>query len=353
MERILYRDVQVDFTGWKGRKHTKWPAGNLKLLLRTLEERPELGRYVHAAALDYPLSSKSGEVEKGLETFLGLTPNLKTLFLGQCPLALWDFPLLKISTFATTYAQGILPSILEHIPKLENLHLRDCHVMNFSSSAIPPHRLRKVRLDSSHEHAVAHFLRALSLCADSVHHLDLRFLGGLLQPSPVFTPKAPALKVPSAASNLRSLRLDNISIFTHTNSGYAQLLQSLPVLQVLHVTNHSCFSPGAFSILPPSLCTLTVSEYYGYWEPMRDVVLPDSEPKNEAFLTALSMCITASWRKVSSVVGSAGKQNDPSDLVVISSACALEDEGIFKQVDEDIAFVRITCQFVFPLRHVR
>ncbi|KAF8061693.1 hypothetical protein FPV67DRAFT_292316 [Lyophyllum atratum] len=319
VERILYRDVQLDFTGWKGRKHTKWPAASLRLLLRTLGTRPELGQFIHGAALDYHLSSESKVLEEGLEKFLHLTPNLKTLFLGQCPLALWDLPLHRATTFATTFAPGIIPSILGHFPDLQNLYLRDCHVMNFSLD-LPPHDLKTIRFDSNHEHAAAHISRALMVCSDTAHHLDIRFIGGLLHQSPNFTPRLPYMG-PAPTASLRSLRLDNISVFSHLDSAYIQVLQSLPALEHLHVSNHSCFSPNAFSVLPRSLRRLTTSEFYGYWERWSLDVNP--QDRNENFMLALANCIATSTRKISHVIAFGGSESDQS-LQLVSGACTFE-----------------------------
>jgi hypothetical protein len=334
-ERVLYRDVQLDFTGWKGRKHPTWRAGSLRLLLRTIEERPELGRYVHGASLDYQLCTESTALDLGLERFLTLTPNLKTLFMAQCPLMLWDIRSLDISTFATTFASGILPSILEQFPKLRNVHLRDCHIMSFSLD-LPKHNLRTVRFDSSHDNGVAHFARALTLCFDTVHHLDIRFIGGFLQPAPFFSPRSPLLKCSSNA-NLKSLRLHNISVFRNIGSAYAQLLQNLPALQELHVSNHMCFHPSAFSILPLSLEKLTISDYYGCWEMRRD------DADNNAFLLALAKSISMSTRKMTSIVASNGRKWNAYDLSPVAAACKLE--GIeFSEIDERDAFVQIFCE---------
>jgi hypothetical protein len=335
VERILYRDVQLDFTGWKGRKHPIWRSGSLRLLLRTIEERPELGRFVHGASLDYQLCSEPGPLDLGLKQFLTLTPNLKTLFMAQCPLVLWDIRPLNISTFATTFAQGILPSILGQFPTLQNIHLRDCHVMSFSLD-LPKHTLRTVRFDSSHDHAAAHFSRALTLCFDTVQHLDIRFIGGFLQPAPFFSPRSPSLKC-SSNTNLRSLRLHNISVFSNIGSGYAQLLQNLPALQELHVSNHMCFSPSAFSILPASLQKLTISDYYGYWEMRRE------DADSNAFLLALAKSISRSPRKMAHIIVSNGHKWSRHDLGPIAAACELE--GIkYSDVDDKNGFVQISCE---------
>ncbi|RDB24226.1 hypothetical protein Hypma_008591 [Hypsizygus marmoreus] len=340
VERILYRDVQVDFTGWKGRKHTKWPAGSLKLLLRTLNTRPELGHFIYAAALDFQLLSDSKELERGLERFLLFAPNLKTLFLAQCPLSLWDVPPLpKTVTFATTFASGMLPRILEQFPGLQNLYLRDCHVLGFTPLDLPPHKLQTVRLDSNHEHAVSHLRRTLALCADTVHRLDIRFIGGLLQPSPTFTPRMSGLRSPSV-SNLRSLRLDNISVLSHPRSGYAQVIQSLSALEELHVSNHSCFSPHAFGVLPPTLRTLSSSDFYGYWEKprLRDL----AQNKEDPFVVAVAECVTMSKRRIAHVVLAIGREpNQCYDIKPLLVACALERIG-FKFVDRKEAYLEVT-----------
>ncbi|KAG5653948.1 hypothetical protein H0H81_009064 [Sphagnurus paluster] len=335
VERVLYRDVQLDFTGWKGRKHTKWPAASLALLLRTLETRPELGRFIYAAALDYPLSTESEALEQGLISFLAQTPNLKTFFLGQCPLALWDSPLLKATTFATTFAPGILPNILTHFPNLENLYMRDCHIMGFSLQ-FPEHRLKTLRLDSNHEHAAAHISRALVLCDAHVEHLDVRFIGGLLHPAPTFTPRVPFIG-PAPTIALTSMRLDNISVFSHLASAYIQVLQSLPVLRHLHVSHHSAFEAAAFSELPPSLRVLTVSDYYGCWEPRAPE--GDAQSRNTEFMMALAVAMSMGTRKIMHVVACAGEEADPA-LDLVYAACDLERKS-HVEVQGKHAFVQI------------
>ncbi|KAG6855996.1 hypothetical protein H0H87_008574 [Tephrocybe sp. NHM501043] len=335
VERILYRDVQLDFTGWKGRKHTKWPAGSLKLLLRTLKTRPQLGRYIHTAALDYQLSTDSKALEDGLEEFLELTPNLKTLYLGQCPLALWNFSHIKITTFATTFAPGIMPSILNHFPKLENLYLRDCHIMGFTPD-LPPHKLKTVRLDSNHDHAAAHFSRALILCSNTVESLDIRFIGGLLHQSPNFTPRLQSIP-PAPATNLRCLRLDNISVFSHLNSAYTQILQTLSSLEHLHVTHHSCFETRAFTALPPRLRRFTSSEYYSCWESRPLDVGPYE--RNKDFMIAFAGCIVASDKKISQVVISPGNERDDS-LAYVLEVCDVWKIKV-SQIEDSKEFIEL------------
>ncbi|KAG6853643.1 hypothetical protein C0991_002611 [Blastosporella zonata] len=339
VERVLYRDIQLDFTGWKGRKHTKWPAASLKLLLRTLETRPQLGRYIHAAALDYQLSTESKALEDGLEKFLELTPNLKTLYLGQCPLALWNFPHTKITTFATTFAPGILPSILNHFPKLENLYLRDCHVMGFSLD-LPSHNLKSIRLDSNHDHAAAHFSRALVLCANTVEYLDIRFIGGLLHQSPSFTPRIPNIP-PPPAMNLRSLRLDNISVFSHVDSAYTQILQNLTQLEHLHVSHHSSFQIGAFTVLPPHLRRFTTSEYYSCWESRP--VMAEPYERNKEFMISFAECIVRTELKISRVVLSPGSERDDC-LTYVLEVCKVEKIET-SQVEDSKEFIEVFCEF--------
>ncbi|KAG6863838.1 hypothetical protein C0993_010172, partial [Termitomyces sp. T159_Od127] len=339
VERVLYRDVLLDFTGWKGRKHTQWPAASLSLLLRTLRKRPQLGRHVRGAALDYQLSTESQTLEDALEEFLEFTPNLKTLYLWQCPLALWNFTPLKITTFATTYAQGIIHSALVHFPKLENLYLRDCSVMNFSLD-FPRHNLKSVRLDSNHHNAVSHFSRALALCSRTVEHLDIRFIGALLHQSPEFAPKIDHVP-PALATNLRSLRLDNLSVFSNLDSAYAQLLQSLTTLEHLHVSHHGCFSPRAFTILPPRLRRLTVSDYHSYWESRPTKPLE----RNRLFMTRFGSCFMFSPLKISKVVASPGRDDDGTLQLVFEMAAF--EKVKFHQVEGSTAFIEVFCESPF------
>ncbi|KAF8199904.1 hypothetical protein K438DRAFT_1758966 [Mycena galopus ATCC 62051] len=194
-------------------------------------------------------------------------------------------PCRTLRGFATTFAPGILPSLLEQLSNLRDLHLRDCHVMALHGE-LPSHNLQRVRLDSSHEYASAHFGRVLTICADSVHELDLSESGFVIR---------------AGGSALRTLRLDNISVLSHLSSGYAHLLRDLPVLKYLHVSHHAPFAADAFSMLPASLCSLLASEYYGLWTP---------EPAKKGFIAALAGCISASSKEIARVEGSIGKKPD-------------------------------------------
>ena len=281
------------------------------------------------------MCSDSDPLELGLTQFLKLTPNLKTLFMTQSPLVLWDIPLPNISTFATTFAPGILPTILGQFPKLKNIHLRDCAAMQFSLD-LPKHNLQTVRFDSTHEDGVGHFAQTLTMCLDTVHHLDIRFIGGFLQPAPFFSRKSPAFNC-SSNTSLRSLRLHNISVFSHVRSAYAQLLQSLPALQELQISNHMCFDPLAFSVLPASLRKLTISDYYGYWEMTR------RDPDHNAFLLALAISIKRSPRKITDVVTSNGQTRNAYDMSSIETAC--KRDGIkYSDTNGKDEFVQIFCK---------
>jgi hypothetical protein len=299
-----------------------------------MEARPEAGQFIHAVALDYQLCSDSDPLELGLTKFLTLTPNLTTLFMTQSPLVLWDIPLPNISTFATTFAPGILPTILGQFPKLKNLHLRDCAGMQFSLD-LPKHNLETVRFDNSHDDGVAHFAQTLTMCFDTVRHLDIRFIGGFLQPAPFFSRRPPAFDC-SSNTSLRSLRLHNISVFSHVRSAYAQLLQSLPALQELQVSNHMCFDPLAFSVLPPSLTKLAISDYYGYWEMRR------SDARNAFFLT-LAISIGRSPRKITNIITSNGQTWNAYDMSPIEIVC--KRHGIkYSDVNGKDEFVQIFCK---------
>ncbi|KAJ7446904.1 hypothetical protein B0H11DRAFT_2083753 [Mycena galericulata] len=333
VERILYRNIQLDFTGWKGRKHTGWPAGSLRLLLRTLEARPELGRYIYTAALDYQIGSTDSEVlERGLEEFLKRAPKLTHLFLSQCPVAMWDLPAKHLAGFATTFAPGILPSLLESLPALKDLHLRDCHVMALSG-ALPSHNLRRIRFDSSHENASGYFARVLTICGNSVHDLDVRFIGGLQLRAPLFLPDAMGLH--RGGGTLRTLRLDNLSVLANLSSGYAYLLRDLPALEHLHVSHHAPFASAAFNMLPASLLSLTASAYYGLWV---------AEPTKTGFMDALAGCISMSTMSIAHLEASNGEEADArQDLQPVIAACKTE-HLLFEKVEAALAFVTVFCE---------
>ncbi|KAJ7602346.1 hypothetical protein DFH06DRAFT_1152837 [Mycena polygramma] len=308
VERILYRNIQLDFTGWKGRKHTRWPAGSLRLFLRTLKKRPELGRFVRIAFLDFQLSSDDPRpLEFGLEKFLNFTPKLTHLFLSQTPVALWTMPTKHLIGFATTYAPGILLSIIKDLPVLEDLHLLDCHMMALAGD-IPHHNLKRLRLDSSHKHASPHFARILNICGSSVHDLSIHFFGGLQFPTPYFDSQI--YPTHSGGSAIRTLHLDNISVLEHPSSTYARLLHDLPSLEHLHISHHGVFAPEAFHILPQSLRSLTTTKYYGLWR---------FASAKRGFIPALASCIAKSTRKILQVKASEGndidKHNNLSTLV--------------------------------------
>nr|GAT60450.1 predicted protein [Mycena chlorophos] len=294
LERILYRNIQLDMTGWKGRKHTGWPAGSLRLLLRTLEARPDLARFIHVAAIDYPLTSDAADLEDGLKRFLAATPYLKFICLAQCPLAFWDHRIWHLKGFATAFAPGILPSVLEDLTSLDEVHLRDSQVMSLNGS-LPGHNIRRVRMDSSHENAALYFARLLTIFRSTLVDLDVRFIGGLQQRVPLFLNLGNAAYLHSGGHNLRYLRLDNVSVLSHLESGYAFTLRGLPALETLHVTHHAPFAPAAFSMLPPSLSILTASQYYGLWA---------SERVKEGFPAAFGQAISMSTREILRVEGS-------------------------------------------------
>jgi hypothetical protein len=283
--------------------------------------------------LDYQLSTESEELEMGLEEFLKRTPNLTHLFLSQCPVALWDFPAKHLKGFATTFAPGILLSLLDRLPALRDLHLRDCHVMALAGE-LPSHNLQRIRLDSSHEYASAHFARVLTICGDSVHELDVRFIGGLQLPAPCFLTESPFARAGGDA--VRTLRLDNISVLSHLSSGYAHLLRELPALEHLHLSHHAVFASGAFGMLPASLRSLTASAYYGLWTP---------EPAKKGFLGALASCISMSSKEIARVEGSSGKKLDERlDLLPVVEACKTE-QILCEKIQDPLPFVTIFCKF--------
>ncbi|KAJ7497754.1 hypothetical protein FB451DRAFT_1212636 [Mycena latifolia] len=177
------------------------------------------------------------------------------------------------------------------------------------SGTLPPHQLRRIRLDSSHENASAHFARVLTICGDSVHDLDVRFIGGLQLRAPFFFRDAQTRK---GGNSIRTLRLDNSSVLSHLSSGYAGLLRDLPVLENLHISHHAPFESSAFSVLPPCLLSLTASAYYGLWTP--------ASAKN-GFMAAFASCISMSTREIARVEAAS---ESAEDLEPVITACKTE-----------------------------
>lgn len=274
-----------------------------------------------------------------LRQFLCRTPNLANLFLFQCPVALWEFPRLKAVTFATGFAPGIVPSILDQFPRLRNLYLRDCHVMSLRGRLPRRPNLRQIRFDSSHQNASSHLTRALNICADVVQDLDIRFIGGLLMPAPALHCPPTAL-TPKAAQNLINLRLDNISVLSHPSSTYAQVLRNLPVLQNLHLSRHASFALSAFSALPPSLRRLSASKYYGLWERA-------PEQDEQDFIVALSKCISASPCPISRILASEGIARDDNQMILplgpIISTCVTQEIPFLEIFHDDEPYIQIFC----------
>ncbi|CAK5265427.1 unnamed protein product [Mycena citricolor] len=329
LERLLYRNILVDFSSWKGRKHTAWPAGSLVLLLQTLHERPELGTYVHIAAVDFQNCTDGKRIEDALQLFLLRCPNLNHLFLSQCPVAFWTWtaPISRLTGFATAFAPGILMTLFPSLSSLRDLHLRDCHVMALQGP-LPSHNIKRLRLDSSHEDASAHFNRVLTICADSVTELQVRFIGGLQLRAPRFTERA---FIRPGGDKIHTLRLDNLSVLSHPASGYAQLLRDMPALEHLHLSHHGVFARNAFRALPDSLTSLTVSEYYGLWA---------SEHSKKGFVAGLAQSVLTSGLPIARVEGANVRKKE--EMKPLIDACR-EREILFEKIGKAAAddFIRV------------
>lgn len=76
VERILYRNIQLECSEWEGFEGPSL-AGSLRLFLRTLDQRPQLGRLVRSAALDWiARSGRQSPTEEDLVLFMRHCSNL-------------------------------------------------------------------------------------------------------------------------------------------------------------------------------------------------------------------------------------------------------------------------------------
>lgn len=271
VERVLYRTIQLDLLGWDGvsvpLKAQHFTGGSLRLLLNTLDKRPELGRLIRTVAIGWFDSSlTAGEVglaEQGLQKFLRYSPRVAKLMIATMPpcQVVEHFSCSNLTSFATRLTSSKtreqLQAILRQFPCLKQLH-----VLGFSSprdaSIMHPHRLEWLGLDGPHQNIAATLLQALKLCSGTVKYLTLRMAdkktGNYNQP-----PLAP-LTLPEGLA-LRSLHMDRMNILYHSKCVAAQILQSVP-LHHLHLSGIVPLTPEGWAKLPRTLRSLTISGFY-------------------------------------------------------------------------------------------
>ncbi|KAJ7093918.1 hypothetical protein B0H15DRAFT_831227 [Mycena belliarum] len=267
VERLLYRDIHVDTIGWTRhlqsydtQKHPIWPAGCLRLLLRTFEARPELRRFVRSVDLRWCEPQHSpGTIREQLQ-FLGLCPGLQVLSFSCLPETVLDHLeslKLRITSFAAVSPAANLPRIIRMFPSLENLHL---HLQGYPGSfSIPNHSLSRLHLKLVADWDIQEQLLKLAF---AVPGLDVRdfYLEG------VHTMSASSnFPRPTAAMQacVQHLCLKNINPFRSVkiNGEECLPLAEMTALRHLHVMRPFLLPAHAFTCLPPNLRSLTFSDY--------------------------------------------------------------------------------------------
>ncbi|KAJ7120967.1 hypothetical protein C8R44DRAFT_787085 [Mycena epipterygia] len=271
VERTLYRDIHLSITGWTfhiptpdTQKHPIFPAGCLRLLLRTLEERPELGRFVRSVDLrwcEYQLAPSTIQEQLG---FLALCPGLQSLSFSTLPQSLLEHLeslSLQITSFAAVSPAANLPRIIRTFPNLKNLHL---HIHGHPSSfSVPDHGISVLHLRLVGDRDLQELLLRLAL---TVPRHDVRdfYLEGKDTRSEkniaVVTFPRPTASMRACVEHLRLKNIDPFAPVRIDGAVYSPLAE-MTSLRHLHVMRPFLLAPHAFSFLPPNLRSLTFSDY--------------------------------------------------------------------------------------------
>jgi hypothetical protein len=230
VERILYRNIQLDFSGWTGfgTNHSPSLAGCLRLFLRTLDERPQLGRFVRSAALDWNSRSRMLDpIEEGLVIFMKHCSNLQRLLIARLPddEVLEKFDHHSLVTLGTIYWQRPIATLLTNFPNLQNLCV-NYPALNHFSEQIPPHNLTTLTLVINGENPTLCLARVLDLCGTTVRDLSLT-----LADKASYSDYLPSLSS-DAGAGLQTIRLRDFDILQSPESGVTQLLLQLPAQRI-------------------------------------------------------------------------------------------------------------------------
>jgi hypothetical protein len=294
VERILYQDVHLDFSGWHklcaredsndsgdpendsddmwcGSSPKDWP-GSLPLLLRTLDQRPDLRIYVRSALLGWfgehissispmDLSRKHGAMIQLFER----CPRLQRLAIPDLPPieVIAKLSAAQITTLACRYHPFRVPAMVEKLPLLRNLHCVDSERWNHPSSppsTVPRHNLTILELHGEGNDEMAFFIQALELCTVSVQELRITYR----KDKATIGIAVPCLN-PNVGKSIVTLRIKGLCaskglcILNRTGSEIGQIFHNLPALQHLHLTHHLPLTPESFTPLPRGLRSLTLS----------------------------------------------------------------------------------------------
>ncbi|KAJ7617801.1 hypothetical protein FB45DRAFT_932722, partial [Roridomyces roridus] len=270
VERLLYRDIHVDITGWtqhirasETQKLPMFPAGSLRLLLRTLADRPELGRFVRSAYIRWCEHYRvPASMPEHLKTLLSACPKLHTVAFSSLPQSVIEYlePLnLPITSLAAVSPAETLPSVIRAFPALRSLQLH-IHGQPPETMSIPAHNITSLHLKLMAEDGCAPESELLPL-AYTVPHGNVPYVYLESETEMALTPPPEAMQ-----SSVEHLRLKNIDPFTpvHIDGVMCSPIGSLTNLQHLHVMRSSSSLPihaFDFDVLPPNVRTVSFSDY--------------------------------------------------------------------------------------------
>jgi hypothetical protein len=164
----LYRNIHLDLAGWAfASKNLTWSPGSLPLLLRTLQERPELGQFVRCIALDWCCDFVETEHEQGVADFLQLCSGLQALFTQDMlpEKILTKISHIPIRTFASSYSDGRIPRIFGSLSALQTLILLKFRGDSTSAGEQSCRTLKNLKLQGSEQPATLFVTHALELCS--------------------------------------------------------------------------------------------------------------------------------------------------------------------------------------------
>jgi hypothetical protein len=348
VERVFYEDIFIS-------KHKTFnPSGRMHLLVRTLEERPELGQFIHSVSLAHPplkMFTESGERtsvdEQALLRFFELCTGLQRLVVSAVPVRCIP-P--NISILAMKYFPGCLPLILFKLPNLTDLYLFQIQSYQpIYDQLAPSHHLRRLRFDSVQQFPNHYFAQVLNFCDDTVEDV---YISG--HPNVSWVDDPPAIVSTSAGSGIRKMRLNDYFVLANPLSRAAALLQNLPVLQHLHYSGRAPVHVNAFTVLPPTLRSLALSGY-------AVEIMPETHFKPSSIARGVGNALATSAarsRKIISVTVHGCDVSTPAtkiDYSHLQDTC--EAEGIpYYRLGQDTDIwdmeIRILCRLLIPYHRI-
>jgi hypothetical protein len=334
VEPILYRDLHVDFSGWITPHHLLppfRPPCRLDLLLRTLAARSDLHGYVKFVRLEWPdddieisLDADPVRIQREFLQFFDYCKRVETLLILSVPLEFFSegSGLPEVKTVVMGSFPDALRALAATFPRLQTVHLDMDDMDAFPDSSFQ-HQIKGLHLYVQAPYLMLSFAQALEVCGNVTEELHISAEGSGFHE--MLPPMSLTLS-PLAGANLRCLRLhgEGYNILGHPSSDFAHVVGNLRSLRHLHMSQPRTIDLTAFSILPPSLRSLHLSNYGAWLGPVAS---------RHTFVLDLSKCLQRS--EVTAVVKSVAThgltqasvaQNALGDLSPLNEVC--KERGI-------------------------